>query len=269
LASGASRRRVLKGIAGGLAAGFAAAVGRREEAEAQVSQARCGNQICASNPGGCNDGCVCCVYGNGNSRCRPPGECGSGTETCGPGEVVDPVAGCIPSDLPYDICTSQADCDPGFICLLLSGPVGICSPSGPTGTAFTASPETVWHALTDAETLASLGIASNITLRAGHRFQFRAAPDAVSDGTIEAEMISVNAPHQFAFKWLNGPLDEPTTVTVTLDAEEGGTVTRIRLSHTDTTGASCAAGARILGKNWGQRLLKEALPRYLSQGRQS
>ena len=32
------------------------------------------------NPGGCNPGCVCCVYPNGNSRCRPPGTCSPGRE---------------------------------------------------------------------------------------------------------------------------------------------------------------------------------------------
>ena len=131
---------------------------------------------------------------------------------------------------------------------------------------FTALPETLWHALTDAETLESLGISSDIAPRVGHRFQFRPASGAEGEGTIEAEMISVDAPRQFAFKWLNGPLDEPTTVTVNLDPERDGTGTRIRLSHTDPTGESCMAGARILGKNWGQRLLKDALPRYLAQG---
>ena len=195
-----------------------------------------------------------------------PDRC-TGTPTCGSGEIFDPVAGCVPNDLPGDVCFSGAPCPAGFVCIPITSGFGVCSPTAPTGTAFAASPETVWHALTDAETLASLSIASDIAPSVGHRFQFRAAPDATSDGTIEAEMISVDVPRQFAFKWLNGPLDEPTTVTVNLDPEADGTVTRIRLSHTYPTGASCMAGARILGKNWGQRILKDALPRYLDQGR--
>ncbi len=116
---------------------------------------------------------------------------------------------------------------------------------------FTASPETLWHALTDAETLESLGISSDIAPRVGHRFQFRPASGAEGEGPIEAEMISVDAPRQFAFKWLNGPLDEPTTVTVNLDPEADGTVTRIRLSHTDPTGESCMAGAASSGRTGG------------------
>jgi uncharacterized protein YndB with AHSA1/START domain len=262
LASGASRRRVLKGLAGGIAAGFAAAVGRREQAEAQVAPAQCGNVPCAGNPGACGDGCVCCVFRNGNSRCMSPSSC-SGTPTCGPGEIFDPTLGCVPAGTGGS-CFSQADCDPGFACVFF-GQIGICSPTSPTGTAFTASPETLWQALTDAETLSSLGIDSDIAPQVGHRFQFRAAAGVESQGTIEAEMISVDAPRQFAFKWLNGPLDEPTTVTVNLDSEENGAVTRLRLAHTDQTGASCRAGALVLGRNWGQRILKEALPRYLGQ----
>ncbi len=80
-------------------------------------------------------------------------------------------------------------------------------------------------------------------------------------------MVSVDAPRQFAFKWLNGPLDEPTTVTITLDSEASGTVTRFRLAHTDPSGASCKAGALVLGRHWGPRLLKDALPNYLAQKR--
>ncbi len=71
LATGMSRRGALKGIA----AGLLGALGLRGSAAAQVSQAFCGNVVCAANPGVCKPGCVCCVYRNGNSRCRPPQDC--------------------------------------------------------------------------------------------------------------------------------------------------------------------------------------------------
>ena len=47
-----------------------------------TTQACCGNMICASDPGVCKPGCVCCVYSNGNSRCLAPGLCR--------GEIVTP-----------------------------------------------------------------------------------------------------------------------------------------------------------------------------------
>src|SRR5688572_2942234 len=59
-----SRRGFLKGLLGASLA--AAGLGRfaGSDADAQVSQVYCGNQFCASNPGGCKPGCVCCTYTN-------------------------------------------------------------------------------------------------------------------------------------------------------------------------------------------------------------
>ena len=71
LARGLSRRSAVKVAA----AGLLGALGQRAGAGAQVTQAQCGNQLCASSPGSCKPGCVCCVYPNGVSRCRPPQEC--------------------------------------------------------------------------------------------------------------------------------------------------------------------------------------------------
>ncbi len=72
-----------RGFLGGLAALGAGLLSGRVTT-AQVTQMQCGNQVCASNPGGCAPGCVCCVYSNGNSRCRPPGTCSGGTESSRP-----------------------------------------------------------------------------------------------------------------------------------------------------------------------------------------
>ena len=91
LATGTSRRSIVTGAVSGLAG----AIGLRLGADAQVSQAQCGNRMCKNNPGVCNDGCVCCVYSNGNNRCRPAGSCGPGVATCPPGEIAHPVRGCV------------------------------------------------------------------------------------------------------------------------------------------------------------------------------
>src|SRR5215207_2484900 len=73
LATAKSRR----GFLGTLAALGAGLLGARA-ADAQVTQAFCGNVVCRTNPGICKPGCVCCVWSNTNSRCMPPGNC-SGT----------------------------------------------------------------------------------------------------------------------------------------------------------------------------------------------
>ena len=98
LATGVSRRKALMGFA----ASLMGALGYRGTA-ARAAQAQCGNTSCRNNPGKCAPGCVCCVYGNGNSRCHPPGTC-TGTVTCPPGKVADPVRGCV------DPCTGPGSC---------------------------------------------------------------------------------------------------------------------------------------------------------------
>jgi uncharacterized protein YndB with AHSA1/START domain len=132
---------------------------------------------------------------------------------------------------------------------------------------FNAPATDVWHALTDAGTLASLGISSDIAPVVGRRFQFFPAADSRSATPIAAEMIEVDEPRRFAFTMRTLSLDEPTTVTVTLDAVGDGSATRFRLAHTDASGTSCMASARVLGRHWGQRFFKEALPGYLAQKR--
>ena len=71
-----------RGLFGSVAAIAAGALGLRG-ARSQVTQAYCGNVTCRNNPSKCKDGCVCCDYGNGNSRCRPSGACSPGTEVGG------------------------------------------------------------------------------------------------------------------------------------------------------------------------------------------
>ena len=72
-----------RGFLGTLAAIGAGLIGAKPADAQQVTQAQCGNKFCASNPGVCTNGCVCCVYPNGNSRCRPPGTCSPGIEVVG------------------------------------------------------------------------------------------------------------------------------------------------------------------------------------------
>jgi len=83
--------RTRRGFLGSLAALTAGlAVGR--PTDAQVTQAQCGNKVCAANPGVCAPGCVCCVFGNGNSRCVPPGTCTGTVATPTPTTTPAPTA---------------------------------------------------------------------------------------------------------------------------------------------------------------------------------
>jgi len=130
-AAGFSRRVVLKGAAVGLLE----ALGLRGLPEAEArTQVTCGNKTCASDPGVCDDACVCCVYSNGNSRCLPPGRCGPGLTVCPPGERfcrnVNRCAVCCGNAdcAGVDACTQGASCQAG-VCR--GGQPVVCVPSGP------------------------------------------------------------------------------------------------------------------------------------------
>lgn len=113
VAAGVSRRRMLAGVA---AAVLGAVGGRRAPgASAQVTQAQCGNVVCAKDPVRCGDGCVCCGYRNArgnvtNSRCRPAGQCGPGAVLCPPGLTFSPELGRCAA------CLGDGDCGAGTIC---------------------------------------------------------------------------------------------------------------------------------------------------------
>ena len=100
----------------GAAAGLLGLLGLGVRANAQITQAHCGNRRCAYDPGVCNNGCVCCVYGNGNDRCRPPGTCGPGTVVCPPGQSNCGGGGC------RDLSSDSNNCGAcGRVC-----PAGAC-----------------------------------------------------------------------------------------------------------------------------------------------
>ena len=109
-----------RGILGAMAA-LAAGLSGRRAADAQVTQASCGNVVCYNRGTQtvnvtCKPGCVCCVFGNGNSRCMPPGSC-TGTITCPicqNGQVCESGVCCSLSDGP---CTGHDDCCGDGFCL--------------------------------------------------------------------------------------------------------------------------------------------------------
>lgn len=117
MAAGISRRAAMKGTV----AGILAALGLRTVAEAGP-QAQCGNVLCATDPGICNPGCVCCLYSNGNSRCRPPSQCtGSGTITCPAGTQFCTITSTCSE------CCGDLSCDDGIDCTVDVCAGGVCT----------------------------------------------------------------------------------------------------------------------------------------------
>lgn len=129
VASGLARRSALKAAV----AGVFVALGQREVSAGQVTQAHCGNVTCKSNLGTCKAGCVCCVYPNGNSRCRPPGNCASGGEERYPSDqVVYPIHGCVTPAPTTSTTTSSTTLAPTTIATTTARTAAPVCPDGAT-----------------------------------------------------------------------------------------------------------------------------------------
>ncbi|HET8524364.1 MAG TPA: SRPBCC domain-containing protein [Thermomicrobiales bacterium] len=255
-AFGTSRRRVVKGLAGGVVAGVAALLGRSGTEAQRVTQAYCGNMTCAADPTVCREGCGCCVFGNGNNRCMPPNDCqrlgGTTTVVCTEGEFCNDGSGC------------PAGCSNGTC-------VNICTMTGKaciegqcvTQTGFTQPPSVVWSALTDSKALSSWAMDNDFVPEVGHRFTLRSAPRAGFDGVMEGEVVAVEPGRQLSFTWRGGALETPTTVTLTLEPDGSGT--QLRLTHSSPDNSPCLAARQLLGRDWQEAYLRRSLSRHLGR----
>ncbi|WP_088066967.1 SRPBCC family protein [Gottfriedia luciferensis] len=84
--------------------------------------------------------------------------------------------------------------------------------------------EKVWHALTDAETLAKWVMPNDIKPVVGHKFQFRLEQYNL---ILDCEVLEVEEPNKLSYTWVGGGIN--TTVTWTLKHENGTTF--LHLDH--------------------------------------
>ena len=101
----------------------------------------------------------------------------------------------------------------------------------------------VWDALTDSSALAAWLMPNDFAPTVGHRFQLDARPGY---GMIEGEVLEVEPPSLLRCRWTIGGV--PSTVTVRLHAEGGGTL--LQLEHVRLT-----PGARAdFDGGWGAKV---------------
>lgn len=236
LADARSRRAVLRALAGGAAGGLLALVGRREA----------GAYVCRQPGATCLKDAHCCSN-----------TCYTDTHRCACQFYKEVVCGRQCVDLSSDA-SNCGEC--GHVC-----PDGqscshsICQESA----GLAAPPEAVWRTLTNAATLAELGLATDFAPRVGHRFQLRVAPWAGFDGVVTGEVVAVDAPHRLVFTWSGGPLVHPATAVLVLEPLAGGTRTHVSLTHERGGDAACRAATLIMGRQWQRTLFGQALPRYM------
>ncbi|RIK45662.1 MAG: ATPase [Chloroflexi bacterium] len=124
--------------------------------------------------------------------------------------------------------------------------------------------ERVWHALTDSATLSKwmLFKTNDFLPVVGHTFQFRDAPGW--DGSVDCEVLEVDAPHRLAYRWATagqGGVPHTTVVTWTLSATAQG-ITRL---HLEQRGFRSDAKQELAGAKYGWRSMLEQLQQLLSE----
>jgi uncharacterized protein YndB with AHSA1/START domain len=92
----------------------------------------------------------------------------------------------------------------------------------------------VWAALTSADALREWLMDSDFEPRVGKEFMFQCPPSPGIRGYVECKVLELEPMRRVVWSWLGTDEGEPTTVTIELEAVEGGT--RLTLCHRgDTT----------------------------------
>lgn len=152
------------------------------------------------------------------------------------------------------------------------------------------SPDEVWAALTESETLAAWLMRNDFVPAVGHAFNFRKDPQPGWDGLIHCEVTELEPSKRLAYTWrgqasgtktlvcagveseaagkaVSGIMTSlDTVVRFTLHADAGGT--RLAFEHTGFTGIKGFIVSRVMGMGWRKLLgkLDAALARPAASG---
>ena len=124
--------------------------------------------------------------------------------------------------------------------------------------------EKVWRAISDPELVGQWLMPTTLRAEVGHRFTFTTKPYPGFDGTVHCEVVTVDEPYEFAYRWSGGGLVD-TTVRFRLerlsDAE-----TRLSFEHGGFDGLLNRLIARnVLAAGWRGKLLDRRLPEVLAR----
>jgi uncharacterized protein YndB with AHSA1/START domain len=124
---------------------------------------------------------------------------------------------------------------------------------------FKHSPKKVWRALTDPELLSKwLLPVVNLKLEPGSSFMFQAPPKAGWDGSVNCQLVEIEAQEKLSYTWRVGDLD--TVVTFTVTPTDAGT----HLSIVQT-GFKPHQKQNFGGARYGWRMMGERLNEVLEQ----
>jgi len=123
---------------------------------------------------------------------------------------------------------------------------------------YPSPPERVWRALTNREELAQWLMSNDFEAKLGHTFQFCGQARPGFNGTVQCEVLEIEAPRRLVYRWVIENVN--TMVRFSLEpAAQGGT--RLILEHTGFESAGVLMISAVLAWN---RRLREALSAVIS-----
>lgn len=109
-------------------------------------------------------------------------------------------------------------------------------------------PQRVWQGLTNRHALAAWLMENDFEARIGHKFQFLSSSLPGMDGSIDCEVIELEEPRRLTFTWQDKMMRQPSIVTWTLKAVDGGT--QLRLEHKILEPAMIASREPVYSQGW-------------------
>lgn len=117
--------------------------------------------------------------------------------------------------------------------------------------------ERVWEAIATARGLSAWLMPTDFEPRLGHRFQFRWKKVPGWRGYVDCEVLAIEPPHRLTFSWRGDDKQQPTTVTMRLDAVSDGT--RLVLDHTGFEGIGGFFSRMMMKNGWAKKMLARQL----------
>lgn len=108
-------------------------------------------------------------------------------------------------------------------------------------------PQKVWQVITNSRTLAAWLMENDFEPRVGCKFCFYSQSLPGIDTNIRCEVIEVDEPKRLVYTWQDCMMSQPSMVTWTLKAVEGGTQLRLqhRIRETAFTGTRQPAYSQV------------------------
>ncbi|MEO1374658.1 MAG: SRPBCC domain-containing protein [Cyanobacteria bacterium J06635_10] len=130
------------------------------------------------------------------------------------------------------------------------------------------SPERVWQVITDSRALAAWLMENDFEPRVGCKFCFYDRTLPGIDTNIKCEVIEICEPFRLVYTWQDCMMSQPSIVTWTLKAVEGGTQLRLehRTRETAFTGARVPAYSQGLQPGYIKPCVSFILASYLNGG---